>query len=353
VSATRLVLIVCFCLLGLASAQITVEMGDIPRAIGDSFQYKYVQGNATVDNGSTGGPHTWTFDTSTYVGYVLTTEVVDKASTPFAALFPDANSSSKENRGVYILYTHSVLSADAMLDCGYGAYFGSGGIVGVNVPPAVHIDFPMTLGTSWTTTFTNTDTVADTVHVAVNHHDCFVDAWGTAIAPSGSYPCLRENYLARVVTTTYVNGVPSRVDTSFTRRYWWFSKGSSMVAMTHSMEGDTSSNFTQADDIMVLVRTNTGGVQEPQGRAGVPRLTISPSPCRGMAAVQCALERPAPATISVIDPMGRVVLRRERSLSAGRFSLLLDLSRQRSGVYLVKLNAGAFSSTQKLVVQTR
>jgi len=331
------VLFGCCLLAGFAFAQITIEAGDVPRTIGDSFQNKYVQTEATVNVGSPGGPHTWTFDTSTYVGYVLTTTIVDKASTPFADRFPDANLATREPRGQYTLYVYNQVVPEELRECGYGVYLGPGGIVRVNVPPAVNVPFPATLGTSWQTGFTVSDTSHDTVRVAVNDRRCVIDAWGTAITPAGTYPCLRENWTGLVVTTTYVGGSPVDVDTSLTRRYLWMAKGVGVVALAHSMEGDTSLNFTQADDYTVLAQTSAGGIQEP-GLAPVrPRPSLWPNPCAGRSARLGFGATGSPALVRVYDATGRNVLL--RSVPAGTRSVELDVGSLPSGVHVVEARA--------------
>jgi hypothetical protein len=264
----RLMLAVGCCLLAsMASAQITIQAGDVPQTVGDSCRYKYVANSGTVDNGSPGGPHTWTFDTASYVGYVLTTTCVDKATTPFADRFPEANLVTSEPRGQYTLFVYDKLQADGLLECGFGAQFGGGGMVQVNVPFAINVPLPATLGTTWQTDYTVTDTAGDTTHVAAYTRWGTIDAWGTAVTPVGSHACLRENWVVLTITTTYVSGTPIGADTSLTRRYLWAARNVGTVAMTHSMEGDTNPNFTLADDIMVMVQTSSGVAEE--GRASV------------------------------------------------------------------------------------
>ncbi len=339
-----LVLSLCCLLVAAVSAQITIEAGDVPMTVGDSCRFKYVASEATVDNGTEGGPQTWTFDTSTYVGYVLTTTIVDKATTPFASRFPDANLATCEPRGPYTLYVYDKVDADAMLEYGYAAQFGSGGKVWAEVPWVVHVDLPATLGTAWQTDYTVHDTLgADTVDVVVSTRRCAIDAWGTAVTPAGSYPCLRQDWFGFSVTTTYIGGSPVAVDTSISRRYLWLAKGVGAVAMTHSMEGDTNPTFTLADDIMVMVQTSSGGVEEPGRYPGVPRLAVRPNPCGRLATVEFT---PAgAATVSVAEVTGRVVFSRP---VAGRRAVL-DLGDVPAGVYLLTLASGGFAVTQPVV----
>jgi hypothetical protein len=344
---TTSVLVACCLLAGAALAQVTITEGDVPRTLGDSTRYKYVQSWATVDNGPAGGPHTWTFDTSTYIGYVLTQTIVDRASTPFAERFPDANLAAMEPRGAYTLYVYNRLDPDALQEHGFGAYFGTSGIARANVPPAMVLDLPATLGTSWQTAFTVTDTAGDTLHVAAETRRFNVDAWGTAVTPAGSFECLRENAVGVVVRTTYVGGNPVSVDTVPTRRYMWLARGVGMVAMTHSNEGDTSPDFTDADDYTVMVQTSAGAVTET-GRSPLPaRSAVSPNPCGRFATVSLGPPMAGPVRVELTDPAGRVWLK--QAPPAAVLTVRLDLSRVPAGVYFCSVAAAGWSETHRLV----
>jgi len=121
-----------------------------------------------------------------------------------------------------------------------------------------------------------------------------------------------------------------------------------VVAMTHSMEGDTSMNFTLADDIMVMVQTSSGGVEELGGpRVGMP-VRIRPNPCGRLATVECAPDRPGRAEVTVRDGLGRALLTRE--YSAGKATnIRLDLGDLPAGVYFCTLTAAGQTATRQLV----
>jgi len=146
-----------------------------------------------------------------------------------------------------------------------------------------------------------------------------------------------------VVTTTYVSGTPIHVDTSLTRRYMWAARNVGTVAMTHSMEGDTSLNFTLADDIMVMVQTSSGGVEEPGQRFAEPGFAVRPNPCGRLAMVES--DYAGPGTLTVSDVAGRAVLIREVSTRTAA----LDLSSAPTGVYVVTLCAGGRTTSRQLV----
>ncbi len=295
-------------MVGTAGAQITITAGDIPQVIGDSFTYDYLnQTDAMVDNGSSGGPQTWTFDTSSYVGALYTTSVVNKVTTPFAAQFADANRATTEPRGGgIILFGYFKIDAGAMVVEGIGNY--DNGILKAFVynPPPIDIRLPATYGNSWQTGYTIRDTFIDTVYAVAFARRCSVDAWGTAVTPAGSYECLRENWVEVITETAYVSGVPMFVETIPDRQYVWMVKGQGAVAMTGSIYGDTSPNYTQASQYSVMVHTSVAGVAETPGdrvRTTEPRQDI----VRGLLVLPEASNRNTPAA-GLLDISGRKVL---------------------------------------------
>jgi len=98
----------------------------------------------------------------------------------------------------------------------------------------------------------------------------------------------------------------------------------------------------------------------PAGREGVmagvqgevtSALRISPNPLAGgFATVRYSLPKAGLATLRIFDVTGRTVL--SQQLVAGRSGTSsLDLRKLNAGVYLVKVTADGFNTTQKLVVQ--
>ncbi len=93
------------------------------------------------------------------------------------------------------------------------------------------------------------------------------------------------------------------------------------------------------------------GVMAERLAIGDWRLAIAPNPIvSGYAALHYSLPKAGPATLRIFDVAGRSVL--TQTLIAGRSgSVGLDLRHLSTGVYLAKLAADDFSTTQKLVLQ--
>jgi hypothetical protein len=106
------------------------------------------------------------------------------------------------------------------------------------------------------------------------------------------------------------------------------------------------------DPRSVMTLTSGVGVAEPAGAgSAVASFAVAPSPLgRGPAFVRYSLPGAAPATIILYDVAGRPVYRQALPATASG-AARLDLGELADGVYLVRLAAGAFAATQKLVLQ--
>jgi len=92
------------------------------------------------------------------------------------------------------------------------------------------------------------------------------------------------------------------------------------------------------------------GVAEDKKAVGRASFTIVPNPLARTATVRYSLPEAGLVTLDVYDVTGRTVL--SRTIAArGVGAEALDLRELKAGVYMVKVKADGFSSTQKLVVE--
>ena len=93
------------------------------------------------------------------------------------------------------------------------------------------------------------------------------------------------------------------------------------------------------------------GVTAGSTEVGSVSFAIAPNPLSGgLATVRYSLPKAGLATLNVFDVTGRTVL--TQTMAAGRTGTAsLDLRKLGAGVYLVKVTAEGFSTTQKLVVE--
>jgi hypothetical protein len=115
----------------------------------------------------------------------------------------------------------------------------------------------------------------------------------------------------------------------------------------------TAHDANRSNDTLVRSLTVARpGIAAEKNVVGRASFTIAPNPLARIATVRYALPGAGFTTLDVYDAAGQKVL--EQTITVGRAGTTrLDLSKLQAGVYIVKVNAGNFSSTQKLVVQHR
>ncbi|MBN2464711.1 hypothetical protein JXD38_03685, partial [candidate division WOR-3 bacterium] len=344
-SAGRSALLFLLLLLATAQAQITLTSTDIPTHLNDTFLYKRNSGVATVNVGSSGGPHAWTFDTSTFVGARQYQTVVDKNTTPFGPLFPAANVAyATEGESTLInAYTFFQLSPSEF-DCeGMGLEFTDTLLDRVYEPHQVTMPLPLAYGQSWHCTYGWSDTMLPlviTTNVVEWHR---IDAWGTVTTPCGTDSCLRENLVDTIVVTTYVSGVPISTDSTWRRHYNWYIALRGIAASARGPERDTSLVFTSSDCYRVMVDVQAGiEEQNPAGKS-------SPAPCatlvRGILRLPQPLSEDPQTELALLDLSGRTVLRVPQS------SRTADVSGLAHGIhFLLRTSPAGRTVVQKYVL---
>ncbi len=127
------------------------------------------------------------------------------------------------------------------------------------------------------------------------------------------------------------------------------------TGVIYALKGNKSNQFwvyTPSATLAWTPRPSREGVSvEATSQNSRSALAIVPNPLTGnQAVVRYSLSRPGMVSLSVCDVTGRVVM--TRAFAAGRTGAQnLDLRELAAGVYLVKLDADGFSSSQKLVVE--
>jgi Neuraminidase (sialidase) len=97
--------------------------------------------------------------------------------------------------------------------------------------------------------------------------------------------------------------------------------------------------------------TGNVAVSEPGLRGPCCILSVSPNPLTtGFATLRFSLSSPGPVSVAVFDVAGRAVIRQSAIYNLQPV-MPLDLRKVPAGVYLVRLDADGYTTTQKLVVQ--
>jgi hypothetical protein len=121
---------------------------------------------------------------------------------------------------------------------------------------------------------------------------------------------------------------------------FFVTKGNKTVECWRVAVAETDADLTRPGVLASGIRREASGV-----------LRVSPNPLRsGFATLQVNSQwSGSPARVSIFDASGRCVL--SSSFGIRTSSLPLDLRSMQAGVYLLKLESGSRTTTQKLVIQ--
>lgn len=224
-----------------ANAQITITQADIS-GTGTTVL------NAVVDNipansisvGGTGA-QTWDFSSLQLTSFD-TLNFVDPATTPYGNLFGSANTAlqSSATDG----YTYIDLNASSMSIVGLGGYdINSNGVTltaNLQIEPASTIlEFPSTLGTSFTTNSATDSTLEDTFtgqFDSLRIRRRFItnstfDAYGDCTTPAGTYTTIRQFNTEITIDSIWGYNalfniwIPVQQEYDTTYRYLWLANG--------------------------------------------------------------------------------------------------------------------------------
>ncbi|MDO7873368.1 FG-GAP-like repeat-containing protein [Hymenobacter sp. ASUV-10] len=158
---------------------------------------------------------------------------------------------------------------------------------------------------------------------------------------------------ASSVATTYLNNGGG----GFTRGSATATGRVPMLLVTGDLDGDGDIDFVTGNlnGQSVSVRLN-GGTGAPLAAAAGPSPTAAlqafPNPAHGLALVQLpAAATATPATLTLLDALGRPVRTETAALATYATAHPLDLTGLAPGLYLVRLAANGTTATQRLVVE--
>ena len=132
--------------------------------------------------------------------------------------------------------------------------------------------------------------------------------------------------------------------------------GAYAVKLATELAGDTDTTNDLVED-SVIVRPSSGIEEDRSLPAAFSLDRVLPNPTGGRTSIHFAIPRSSQVNLSIYSATGALVNTLcNSSLLPAHYSLLWDGSDQRgrkvgTGVYLVRLEAGSFTSTRKLVVQ--
>ena len=133
--------------------------------------------------------------------------------------------------------------------------------------------------------------------------------------------------------------------------------GADIVAagdMLYALKGNKTLEFWRYvpySQVLLPPRVLRSGATEEKAAAQPHGLSLSPNPLsNARALLRYGVPQTGPATLRIIDVAGRMLVE-VNTLATRTGSVSLDLCHLSAGGYMVELQIGDFTATQKLVVQ--
>jgi hypothetical protein len=209
---------------------------------------------------------------------------------------------------------------------------------------------PMTLGTTWTTTYSESSyvTIGGTTYGSVNHHVATytADAYGNLTIPGGTvHPALRVKSDRHVTT-----GVTTIRQIS----YQFLAKDGAAVSVVPS---DTNQAETGTISVSSLSwnQSSVGTSVEEMPGGGMPAAFALdqnyPNPFNPSTTIRFSVPEHAFVSVAVFDVLGqKVATLVAEQLSPGRYAVQWDAAASSSGVYFCRLQSGAFAQVKRLLL---
>lgn len=354
-----LILLLCCCVAGALYGQITITASDVSTqlAVGNSLINRLDTVTTQVNIGTPGSTaNTWNFS-NLAVHLLDTLRSVTPAGTPYIGWFPGATHALQQRQtlmgitGTVWLYLQ--LNTN-LLTRGAGGNgptpLGEAVLRATNTPPEVLYQLPMTLGTTWTTTYVESLVVTIggfpllnqvTTHTITNT----VDAFGTLTLPGsfGSHQALRIRIDDRF----------SGASTGRRISYQFLARNGASVQVTAA---DTTQP-TAGDIAIDPSSTSWSGpiATDVVASAGLPKeFTLKqnyPNPFNPSTTIEYHLPGSAFVSLKVYNVLGKEIatLVNEQK-SAGIHFARWSAESVPSGVYFVRMQAGSFTQTRRMVV---
>jgi hypothetical protein len=222
----------------------TIERGEVPLAAGLHATFLIAE-NATVDTtgADVNGTTQWDF-TSDLPGDTLTlVELKDLTGEWFAADYPEASYASLLADGYLGVFQ---ITDDQLLLHAVVSKEGGATRTQLNYkPPAVMLQFPLTVGATWTSTSQISGVTLGVISAATEKYESQIDKAGEVKTPFSTFPVLRIN----TVLTRTVNMVPYTM-----RSFLFVTECFGTVASVSSNTGEQTVEFTKASEVKRMAK---------------------------------------------------------------------------------------------------
>jgi hypothetical protein len=344
-------------------AQPTLNFSGMP-AIGTIISSSEVDGTG-ISPGPAGANQTWNFTSFPDTGVAVNIQFAEAASTPYADQFPAANTVSVGEanfQGNTVLsYSYTNLTSTGLELIGNVSSYGSGFEISTTLSnPQTIYSFPASFNSVSTDEFATIvpsfvlPPAPPSENIITGTASYVVDAYGTLVTSSGSYPnCLRFKRREITSDTIISSGFEGQISISYNvsknTTYEWLTVQDNGSYPVWSISYDTSITTQQFgqffENYSSSVNHSYGDIPTTLKGSNTSKLGLFPNP----ASHQVMIMLPEDATVTVLDMSGRIILTQDFILK-NEYLPLLDVTTLASGTYLVSAKGKSFFSLDKLIV---
>ncbi len=328
-------------------AQITITSGDVANAfaVGNNATIHEDTLQSSVDIGSPGVDNSWDF-TNLQSDLMLTLESIDPATSPYINNFPSANictyNSSTIGGNLSEIWSYSMLNGtfdhlgNAILNSALPGFLTEI----KNDPYRRQSEFPMTLNSQWSNTYTQTVYINGTPLFSSSVSlSTVVDAYGTMTIPGGaSYEALR------IRETLTISGI-TRVNYSFV------AKNGTQVSVSATDANPPNSGSINVDGSSYYDGLTTSVEQISGLPNGYSLGQNYPNPFNPTTNIEYSIPSESFVELKVYDVLGNEVasLVNEQQ-QAGVYRADFTGSNLASGLYIARIVAGNYTNTIKMTL---
>lgn len=330
---------------GFSAAAQTFTVDDTLSA-GDFVNYYVVDSNATDLAGTTGAGVTWDYSTLTgYVGSPTNLDtIINKADSPYAASFPNADYNDNMNGGTSLFFSNT---PDSVIVYGYRFEVdGNEVILRHDIDPMKSIDFPMSLGSTFQDSiYGQFDAPGFSLSGEPTAGEVTVTADGTGTLQIGatSIPNVIRIKLVEILEATItIFGMPTQGFVTRTVYSYYDLANQNEPVFIHASIDVTSTAFNGGySAVYSTVDVAPSGISEAELEEG---FEIYPNPATDFIQISSPENT---SEIQIINSIGQTV----QTITKPSTSIQLDTDEFENGVYLIQISVEDKTLTKKLIIK--
>lgn len=349
----------------LTYSQVTISSEDVLGQIGSTQVVLSDRSfSIPVDVGSPGENQTWDFRNQVIEDSIFSvSEFLSPDETGSANTFPDANLTQKitdpEEPGFEIFNFYNI-TPDFSINLGDSTYAMEFDTSFVYFQKDTTSPLPLAFGDSWITVERDTTGFfPEAANISIDTTNNEIDGWGTVRLPMGDFECLRNKQVVKVTNQTIFNGMVFSTTTDTYFQYNWIAKNIFLVAYAQSQNGETDSNFTDAQGFSRLDSLKMGATDVTKNPEIPSEFALSqnyPNPFNPETVIRYQTTHNGYVELSVFNLLGEKVKKIvSETQPAGSYEVRWDgtdnhNNLQSSGVYIYRLTSGTFTHTKKMIL---